>query len=174
MPLSNIDYNIGQDNMQDVFDKTNIAIDKINAIDNWLKVEKADLFITLVDDTATHLFSIDNAYAYYNNKLVNIYIELVFESRLATGGGSDGVSFEFKPAFLSVENLPVLKEVTTNYEDILTGPTNPSSDIISYSISDTSPLGSFGNRRFYVYSENGGTGSQRGWRKVFNFTYRIS
>lgn len=35
MPLTNIDYNPGQDSMQDVFDKTNAAIDDIN--DNQIK-----------------------------------------------------------------------------------------------------------------------------------------
>lgn len=46
MPLSNIVYTPGQDSMQDVFDKINLAIDKINEIDSQITGGAADEVLT--------------------------------------------------------------------------------------------------------------------------------
>jgi hypothetical protein len=48
MPLDNIDYGSGQDTMQDVFDKTNLAIDDINTVNTQTIIENvSNVFITL-------------------------------------------------------------------------------------------------------------------------------
>jgi hypothetical protein len=46
MPLSNIDYTPGQDSMQDVFDKLNLVIDKLNDIDSQLTGGSTDEVLT--------------------------------------------------------------------------------------------------------------------------------
>lgn len=172
MALVNIDYGVGMDNMQGVFDKTNLAIDKINEIDNWQIADKTAIFSGLTDSDATKSSGIYEANALYNNNLVILTVDMFYVSLLETGGGENGASFPFNPAFQPVGNLIYLEDIISYVNDI-SNPSTISPKIVRFNISDSSPLGAFGSERLWFYGDTIGGGGNEGFRVNKTFAYKL-
>jgi hypothetical protein len=172
MALINIDYGLGQDDMQGVFDKTNLTIDLVNAIDNWQIADKTAIFANLTDNNATRLAVIDNANALYNNKFVILNVELVYDGLAETGGDSNGASFEFNLSFVPVGNLVSTKDWVFNSTDLLPSNFNGIKEV-TFGISDSTPIGSFVTPRLFFYSDSIGN-TNSAFRVVKTFFYKLA